>query len=470
MFTSYNVGSWAGQTCITPASIQGSYSNSLSLAAINEYLVRTGVLLGSDIMTMILLTYNGAGAGRYNLSVGWDMGSTIQLTNPGEVVLSGFTVANTYFAQNLSSLDFCNLSYPSPSLTVVSTQVDFLFQDRAGLNVRKVITQGYPRLYIGYANGIWYTPSGLYGLPLAANNFTLPLLVNFSYTEVTTGAADKAACIGILLRNDYQPLPGTFTNASVNPMMQIEVCLWWSSTLPRNGKLSTVTDGANTYELLSQTITSFNQLSSWNTYIFVTTNNTLSNVNLNVLAFSQFIHSSVTPLTNYYITGIYFGFRIYTGRGSFTYSSVPQLALTNVATGSLSVVPPSSLPSRNNSQMEVSCSISTYNTSTSQCQLSSSGWLLYDIILQVVSTPNAVILLRLSPLMLVADEFSYYAYHQSHYDANFQFLADLCWDFNNEKWVPSPVEPAYNSISGVLDDWSIADWAARTPARFRRLN
>lgn len=72
--------------------------------------------------------------------------------------------------------------------------------------------------------------------------------------------------------------------------------------------------------------------------------------------------------------------------------------------------------------------------------------------------------------MLVADEFSYYAYHQSHYDANFKFLADLCWDFNNEKWVPSPVEPAYNSISGVLDDWSIADWAARTPARFRRLN
>ena len=77
MFTSYNVGSWAGQTCITPAGIQGSYSNSLSLAAINEYLVRTGVLLGSDIMTMIALTYNGAGAGRYNLSVGWDMGSTI---------------------------------------------------------------------------------------------------------------------------------------------------------------------------------------------------------------------------------------------------------------------------------------------------------------------------------------------------------------------------------------------------------
>jgi hypothetical protein len=83
-----------------------------------------------------------------------------------------------------------------------------------------------------------------------------------------------------------------------------------------------------------------------------------------------------------------------------------------------------------------------------------------------------VLLLRLSPMTLVIDEFSYYAYHKSNYDRNFKFLADLCWRFNNEKWVPSPLEPAINSISKeALDNLEIADWAARRPrAHFKRLN
>jgi hypothetical protein len=72
-------------------------------------------------------------------------------------------------------------------------------------------------------------------------------------------------------------------------------------------------------------MTSSDLSSNWTTYIFAAANNTLSNVNLSLLAFSQLIHSNITSLTNYYITGVYFGFRIYTGRGSFTYSTVPQL-------------------------------------------------------------------------------------------------------------------------------------------------
>lgn len=79
-------------------------------------------------------------------------------------------------------------------------------------------------------------------------------------------------------------------------------------------------------------MTSSDLSSNWTTYIFAAANNnTLSNVNLSLLAFSQLIHSNITSLTNYYITGVYFGFRIYTGRGSFTYSTVPQLIFINAS-------------------------------------------------------------------------------------------------------------------------------------------
>lgn len=90
-------------------------------------------------------------------------------------------------------------------------------------------------------------------------------------------------------------------------------------------------------------MTSSDLSSNWTTYIFAAANNTtLSNVNLSLLAFSQFIHSNITSLTNYYITGVYFGFRIYTGRGSFTYSTVPQLVfIDNSGNSSAPLVDPS---------------------------------------------------------------------------------------------------------------------------------
>ena len=117
--------------------MDGNYSGNINLAAFNAFLVNTvGFLLGSDLLTTVAIVYNGAGAGRYNIKVGWNFGSTIQQSNPGEVVLGGLTLVNTYFAQNLSSLDFCNLTYPSPNSTVANTKVDFRFQDRAGLNVQ----------------------------------------------------------------------------------------------------------------------------------------------------------------------------------------------------------------------------------------------------------------------------------------------------------------------------------------------
>ena len=56
--------------------------------------------------------------------------------------------------------------------------------------------------------------------------------------------------------------------------------------------------------------------------------------------------------------------------------------------------------------------------------------------LWIVSTPTTVQLLRLSPFVIIIDEFSYYAYHTASYDRGFRFLVELCWEFNNAKWIP----------------------------------
>ena len=56
--------------------------------------------------------------------------------------------------------------------------------------------------------------------------------------------------------------------------------------------------------------------------------------------------------------------------------------------------------------------------------------------MSVVATPTSTQLLRFSPLVIIIDDFSYYAYHTERYDRGFRFLSDLCWDFNNGKWMP----------------------------------
>ena len=70
------------------------------------------------------------------------------------------------------------------------------------------------------------------------------------------------------------------------------------------------------------------------------------------------------------------------------------------------------------------------------CELTKAGKEVEDWMLILVSTPTAVQLLRLSPFVLVVDEFSYYAYHTTRYDRGFRFLVEWCWEFNNAKWVP----------------------------------
>lgn len=94
----------------------------------------------------------------------------------------------------------------------------------------------------------------------------------------------NALCIGLLLRSDYDPNTNSFGNASnKNPSMEVEVCPWWASGLPRNGSLGNIIFQTNSYELCLQNGSSSDNLTHWPTYVFVSNSNTLSVVNLNLL-------------------------------------------------------------------------------------------------------------------------------------------------------------------------------------------
>lgn len=171
---------------------------------------------------------------------------------------------------------------------------------------------------------------------------------------------------------------------------------------------------------------------------------------------------------------------MYTGKGKFTYAADPQLlTLNNNSSNSTINNSSNSTPSTNNSNssqptssntsqsiIEVICPFSTYNFATSRCQFSQDEQLVFRIILYLLSTPDVVLLVRLSPLAIIIDELSYYSYHTAHYDRGFRFLVDKCWELNNEKWVPPFLNSSYQTVRDWLQVLNINDWANITPQRF----
>lgn len=133
-----------------------------------------------------------------------------------------------------------------------------------------------------------------------------------------------------MLRSDYDPVGHGFSNASVYPAYEVEVCPWWSPTLVKDGAIANVTVGSATYTLCSLSASSPDNLTLWPTYVFVSNANSLSVSNLDLFLFVRYIHQSVAPLAGYYVTGAYFGYRLYTGKGNFAYASEPKLVAANI--------------------------------------------------------------------------------------------------------------------------------------------
>lgn len=66
---------------------------------------------------------------------------------------------------------------------------------------------------------------------------------------------------------------------------------------------------------------------------------------------------------------------------------------------------------------------------------------------EVSSAPSVTMLLKLSPMFSLIDEYTFYVYHRAKYDRGFTFIAQMCWNVTNSKWVPSFLE----ELTGFMD-------------------
>lgn len=232
----------------------------------------------------------------------------------------------------------------------------------------------------------------------------------------------------MVLRNDYQG--GFFVNTSTHPALEVEICTWWTPNLPRNGSLGNVTlsnFAVDHYEVCSQRKTNANGSVNWPAYLFVTNHNVLNVSEMDIMRFVHYVHNHTQSLSGYVVAGVYFGFRIYTGKGSFKYLQEPLLRKIVVS--------------------NLACPFSSYNNIMTACNLAQTGDAISNFFIALLSTPNAILLFRLSPIAIVLDEFSYYAYHEADYDRGFKFFVELCYDINNDRWIP----PFLEFISKAMD-------------------
>lgn len=243
--------------------------------------------------------------------------------------------------------------------------------------------------------------------------------------------------------------------------MEVEVCTWWSPAFPPTQSLRNVTLNTSSYELCLQAATSTTSSAYWHTYLFVSNSNAVNVTNIDVMQFVRYLHQTEMTLSGYYITAIYFGYRIYTGKGNFLWTTQPQIQVLNVAATPTQVVPPN-VPTNS----VLVCSFSQFNITSGRCYPTEAGNMVQNILTHLMSTPDLVQLLRLSPFVVIIDELSYYAYHTAKYDRGFIFIAELSWEVNNGRWVPSAIADIYQQASSLLSQIQIEDWANRTPPRF----
>jgi hypothetical protein len=73
----------------------------------------------------------------------------------------------------------------------------------------------------------------------------------------------------------------------------------------------------------------------------------------------------------------------------------------------------------------------------------------------VVSVPNLGLIMRLTPFILIIDDFSYFVYHNAPYDLSFKYAIDLCWNWTHSKWQP----PSFiTDVFNMTTDSSQSKW------------
>jgi hypothetical protein len=73
-------------------------------------------------------------------------------------------------------------------------------------------------------------------------------------------------------------------------------------------------------------------------------------------------------------------------------------------------------------------------------------------------------LVRLSPLIWLVDDFGFYYYHTPNYDSGFDYIAKLCSNWTRGKWVP----PFTNPLADQLTKVNIDGQTIKIPNKFQQ--
>jgi hypothetical protein len=127
----------------------------------------------------------------------------------------------------------------------------------------------------------------------------------------------------MILRSDYTSLNDSFSNTSTYPAAEVLVCPWWASTLVKQGSCFNVTV-KTVVNSLCESVAGTNAV-SWPTYTFVPYTQNSVNMDINLLSYIRYLFSANVLANNSYVVGMQAGFRLYSGKGSFTYIDLSLL-------------------------------------------------------------------------------------------------------------------------------------------------
>lgn len=82
---------------------------------------------------------------------------------------------------------------------------------------------------------------------------------------------------------------------------------------------------------------------------------------------------------------------------------------------------------------------------------------MYTISKALISTPNIGLFLRLSPVIGLIDELSYFTYHEATYDTTTDYMSNLCWNLTNSKWIPYFMADFYSQIIRIINYTNVQD-------------
>lgn len=111
------------------------------------------------------------------------------------------------------------------------------------------------------------------------------------------------------------------------------------------------------------------------------------------------------------------------------------------------------------------CVLSTYDIKHGKCIATQS---ISQAVESVVTIPNIGLLIKISPLLTLIDDFSYFVYHMPIYDKGFTFVTNLSWNWTNGKWVPPQflADALHLSTESTPAQKIILSTAGSTPTRF----